>query len=361
MTARMARSGAARAETGSAEGYAVRVGAHRPLLPLLPLLPIVLAGLVGRGLAAGTAPPLVLEQTIPLPDVAGRIDHLSVDVARQRLLVCERGNDTVDVIDLREARVIGRITGLQEPQGVAYVPTSDRIVVANGGDGSVRLFRAGDLAPVGEIALGEDADDLRIDPRSGDVLVGHGSGGLAVIDPAGPSRLADIPLAAHPEAFELDPGSRRVFVNLPDAREIGVVDLASGRQIAAWRVPDARSNFAMAIDPGGSQLAVAFRRPARLVLFDTRTGALTGRLDTCGDADDAFFDARRDRIYVSCGEGAVDVFGRDAAGTRRLQRLDTAPGARTSLFVRELDRLFVAVRARASRSDAAILVLRPAP
>ncbi len=322
---------------------------------------VAVLALAAPGLAAGTPGTLVLERTIPLPDVTGRIDHLSLDPGRQRLLVAELGNDSVDVIDLHESRASGRISGLREPQGIAYVARSDRIVVADGGDGSVRIVRADDLSVAGEIRLGHDADDVRVDPRSGHVVVGYGAGGLAVIDPGGPIRLADIPLTAHPEAFEIDPAGQRVFVNLPDAREIGIVDLAAGRAIARWEVPGVRANFPMALDPDGARLAVVFRRPPQLVLLDARDGRVIATLGTCGDADDVFFDARRRRIYVSCGEGVVDVFAGEGAGLRRLQRVATSPGARTSLFAGELDRLFVAVPARASGSAASILVLRPTP
>ena len=341
-----------------AEREAPRVSAIRRLGAILGSLAVLLAG---PGRAAESPAPLTLERVVRLPDVRGRIDHLAVDLARERLLLAELGNGTLDVVDLRAGRAIGRIPGLDEPQGVAFVARSDRIVVADGGDGAVRIFRAGDLSPAGEIELGRDADDVRVDPRSGHVLVGYGGGGLAVIDPVGPAKLADVPLPAHPEGFELDPGSQRIFLNLPDAREIGVVDPGAGRAIAHWSMRDAGANFPMALGPGGAQLAVVFRSPPQLVLLDAKTGTVTRSLETCRDADDVFFDRSRARLYVSCGEGVVDVLASDDAGLHRLQRIATSPGARTSLFVPEMDRLFVAAPARASGAGAAILVLRAAP
>jgi YVTN family beta-propeller protein len=324
------------------------------LLALLPLL-------VTSVQAAEPAAPLELEKTITLPHVAGRIDHLSVDLGRKRLFVAELGNGTVDVLDLETGKAIARISGLKEPQGVAYVPASDRVVVASGGDGTVRVFRGGDLAPGGEVALGDDADNVRVDPRTGHVVVGFGSGGLAIIDPVLPSKLAGVKLAAHPEAFQLEPKTERAFVNLPGAQQIAVVDLRSGRQTGSWVVPDLRSNFPLAIDEAGSLLAVVFRSPSRLVLLETKSGTVTASLASCSDADDVFFDAKRRRIYVSCGEGAVDVFQSDPASTRLLASVSTSPGGRTSLFVPEMDRLFVAVRAGPSQPLASILVFRPTP
>ena len=191
------------------------------------LTAICLTLVVGPSFAAGDAPPLVLERTIQLSDVAGRIDHLSLDPGRNHLFVAELGNGTVDVVDLGSGKAIGRISGLGEPQGVAYVPASDLIVVADGASGSVRMFHASDLSPAGEIALGEDADNVRVDPHSGRVVVGYGSGALVRIDPVSMSKLADIKLPAHPEGFQLESTTERVFVNLPDVQQIGVADLGS--------------------------------------------------------------------------------------------------------------------------------------
>jgi hypothetical protein len=214
---------------------------------------------------------------------------------------------------------------------------------------------------VGSINLGEDADNVRLDPRSGDFIVGYGSGGLAVIDPARVSLIRRIPLPAHPEGFQLDPDKRRAFVNVPDARQIALVDLDAGRQTASWQTSDLHANFPMALDGARAKVAVVFRNPARLVTLDINTGKQIGTFTACGDADDVFFDAKRRRIYVSCGAGSVDGWQQDGSGYRRLSPVKTGSGARTSLFVPHLDRLYVAARAGffGLGSDAAILVLRP--
>ena len=321
--------------------------------------------LAGIALTAGSVSaaeaPLVLERTIPLDNVTGRIDHMAIDVAGRRLFVAELGNDSVDVVDLRAGTVAGRIEGLKEPQGVAYIPGKDLIVVANAGDGSVRFFRTADLSPLGSIPLGEDADNIRIDPATGHLLVGYGSGGLAVIDAASRSTIGDIKLAGHPESFQIDLKTNRAFVNVPDAHQIAVVDLGTRKQVATWKVPGLDKNFPMALAGPGGSLAVVFRNPAKFVLLDPATGAVLQRLDTCGDADDVFFDGNRNRFYVSCGDGSVDVMSRNAEGFQPAGHIPTSGGARTSLFVTDLDRLFVAARARSPEAPALLLVLRPDP
>ena len=321
---------------------------------------LVAASLVwSAGTSAQTAsPPLVIDAKIPLGQVSGRIDHLGIDLERKRLLVAELGNNSLGVVDLAAGKVLSRVAGLAEPQGAAYVPSSDSIFVANAGDGSVRVLRGEDLTPIRHIELGDDADNVRVDPARKRVLVGYGKGALAVIDPVSLAKTADIRLKAHPEGFQIDETGTQVFVNVPDAHEIVVVDLATG-STQSLPTQGAGSNFPMAIDGEAHRFLVIFRNPPTLIAFSSQDGHVAAKVDTCGDADDVFVDRKRHRVYVSCGEGAVDVLEPDQQGYRRLARVPTASGARTSLFVPELDRLFVAVRA-GSNEPAAIWVFRPA-
>src|SRR4051812_23985707 len=307
-------------------------------------------------------PPLVLERTIALPSVAGRIDHLAVDIERRRLFVAELGNNTVDVVDLTTGSVVRRLDGLKEPQGVGYSAAAETLAVANAGDGSVRLFRGADLTPAGGVALGDDADNVRIHPRSGVFVVGYGSGGLAMIDPAQGTVVGRVALPAHPEGFQLTSDGGRALVNVPDTHEVAVVDLLAGRRTADWKLPNLKANFPMALDPEGRVVAIVTRSPPRLVLLDAASGGLLSAIPGCGDADDVFFDARRRRIYASCGDGHVDVWQRLSGGIERVALVATSPGARTSLFVPALDHLFVAARAPAPGfgRPASILVFRPA-
>ena len=301
---------------------------------------------------------LELVTRIPLGKIRGRIDHLAVDLGGQRLFVAELGNDSVGVVDLRAGKAVVTLGGQHEPQGLAYLPGRDTLYVASGGDGVLRLYRGASLSPAGAIHVGDDADNVRIDPRSGAVLVGYGSGAIAIVDPGSARVTGEIRLKAHPESFRFDASGARLFVNAPNAGQVAVLDMARRAQIASWPLGLAAANFPMAVDPGGRVLIVT-RLPARLVALDPHDGQVAAQAATCGDSDDLDFDARRSRIYVSCGDGHVDVFAERAGRLERLDRIATAPGARTSLFVPELDRLFVAVRARAS-DPAAIWVFKPA-
>ena len=207
------------------------------------------------------------------------------------------------------------------------------------------------------LKLGADADNVRVDERASQVYVGYGAGALAVIDPRSAQKLADVPLPGHPESFRLEANGPRIFVNVPDANAIAIIDRGTLRAAATWKTPELHANFPLAPDEDGRVIAV-FRKPARLALFRPVDGKLIASFPTCGDADDVFVDAQRHLLYVICGSGAVDIFAKQGEGYGLRERITTAPGARTGLFAPETDRLYIAVPARTDQS-AAIWVLRP--
>jgi YVTN family beta-propeller protein len=315
------------------------------------LLPLILAA---------HAAPLTLEAKIALGEVSGRIDHLAFDPTRARLYVAELGNNSIGIVDVKARRVLRTVPGFDEPQGVGYEPTTDTLYVANGGDGSVRVFSGADFASLGKIALGKDADNVRIDPAAHRVYVGHGDGALAVIDPATRKRIADIPLQGHPESFQLDPAADRIFVNIPDAGQIAVVSRQSKHAMTNWPTGSLRANYPLTLDAENGRVISVFRHPAHLQAYEMNTGRALNGGDVCGDSDDVFVDAERHRVYVICGQGVVETFDSSSGAYKRIGEFTTSAGSRTGLFVADLDRLFVAIRA-AHGEPAAIWVLRPTP
>lgn len=320
-------------------------------------LPLLFLGLT-LARAAGAAP-LELEAKIPLGDVRGRIDHLAMDLKRQRLYVAELGNDSIGVVNLQERRTLRTLKGLKEPQGIGYVASTDTLYVANAGDGSVRLFQGENLTAIGQIALGDDADNVRVDEAAHRVYVGYGNGALAVIDTGSQRKVADIPLHAHPESFQLEHSSSRIFVNVPDAHEIATVDRLLNKQVASWQTKDLTGNFPLALDEPHQRIVTVFRHPAKVGGFRQQDGQLLAATDTCDDADDVFIDEQRSRIYVSCGEGFIDVLAARGESYARIGRTPTASGARTGLFISSIDRFVLAVRSTGT-TPAAIWVFRPA-
>lgn len=323
-------------------------------LALLAVAP--LSGCVREAASQNVPTALALESTISLPGVTGRIDHMAIDVVHRRLFIAALENGSVEVLDLSAGRRFAQISDLREPQGLEYLPERNELVVASG-DGTVRFYEADSLTLSGEIKLADDADNVRIDPTTGSVVVGYGNGALAIIDGASRSVKNTIALSAHPESFRIDPTGRRAFVNLPGASQIAVADLTTMKVEDKWLASHG-ANYPMLFDAASNSVMVAYRQPARLVITDAGDGKVRQDIDLCGDSDDLFLDAKRQRIYVSCGSGDLDVFAGSSDGYQRIARISTRSGARTSLFVPELDRLFVAARAGDGKT-AAILAFRP--
>ncbi len=288
--------------------------------------------------------PLPLAQTIPLKGVSGRIDHMSADPDGNRLFVAALGNNTVEVMDLAAGKRSGTIRNLSEPQGVLFVPEFNRVVVANGRDGSVRFYDGSSLQLVKSVDFKDDADNLRYDSAAKRIYVGYGSGALGVLDAQTGRRVADIPLAGHPESFQLETKGKRIFVNVPTATQIAMIDREKASVVATWPLKQARSNFPMALDEGHHRLFIGCRSPARLLVVDTESGNMITALACVGDADDVFYDDTARRIYVCGGGGEIDVFEQIASDQYNLiSETPTATLARTCLLVPARKALYVAV------------------
>src|SRR5215218_6774358 len=239
-------------------------------------------------------------QSIQLPNVEGRIDHMALDAQGGRLFVAALGNNTLEVVDLKAGKVTDEIKGLKEPQGVAYVPDTNKLLVTNGDGDTLDIYDGQSLKLLNQVVLGDDPDN-----------VGYGTGNgsaLGVVDVQKGTKVADITLSGHPESFQLEESGQRIFVNVPTAGHIAVADPDTGSVIETWPLSNATENFPMALDETNHRLFVGTRSPAKLLVLDTETGTLTTSLDSSGDADDIFYDMQNKRIYVSGGEGAISVF-----------------------------------------------------
>ena len=307
----------------------------------------------------GQAQTLKLLHTVPLPGVKGRFDHFAIDVNGQRLFVAALGNNTLEVVDIAQAKRIHSITGLHKPTGVLYLTNANQIAVANGDDGTFRVYGGQDYKSAATVKSLDDADNVRFDAQANRVYVGYGDGALAVIDPMNWKTLASTKLPAHPESFQLEREGKRVFVNVPDAKQVAVIDRDKQSVIAQWPLEKFQANFPMALDEANQRLFVGCRKPARLVVFDTQTSKPIADFEISGDTDDLFFDAKRSRLYISCGEGFIDTIQLlDNNKGERLPRLQTRSGARTSFFSPDLGQFFLAVPQRGS-SDAEIRIYAP--
>jgi WD40 repeat protein len=274
-----------------------------------------------------------LVQSIPLGNIEGRIDHMAYDAQGKRLFICALGNNTVEVVDLQQGRVVESLAGLSEPQGVAFIPELNLFAVANGGDGRVVFFDGKSFTAEGYTRLEDDADNMRYDAAHKSIIVGYGGGSLATIDTTTRKVTADLPLHGHPESFQLDASGSRIYVNVPDAHTVSIVDTAQKKVSGEFSLGLAAANFPMAFDPSHHRLFIGCRLPARLLVFNTDTGGKVATLILHGDCDDVFYDPAQKKVYASCGEGFLDIFTQADADHYSLKQSEpTADGARTSFF-----------------------------
>lgn len=304
----------------------------------------VWAVLLAADLFAAETSPLRLVQSIPLDGVEGRIDHMTVDVAGQRLIIAALGNNTVEIVDLRAGKRIRSLAGFHEPQGVAWIPERGQLFVASGEDDTCHLLDGKTFTAAAIGGKISDADNVRYENAAHRVYVGCGNGSLRVLDTKNWRIVREITLPAHPESFQLESRGSRVFANVPNAHCVEVIDRAAGRATGRWQVENASGNFPMAFDEEHHRLFIGCRKPPMLIVFDSESGKEVASVAIDDDPDDAFYDAKRGRIYISCGAGFLDVLDQNAPLPYNVaERIPTASGARTSLFVPELNRLYVAV------------------
>ena len=317
------------------------------------LVTLFLSGLLFLcGVAVAQQTPLVPKNPIALTKVEGRMDHMTVDVKVQRLFATAFDNHTLEVIDLKTGRQVHTIPGLNEPQGAYYDAATNRLFVACGGDGTVKIFDGTTLQLLQTVTLDLDADNVRYDARGKHIVVGFGGekflagkvtrpgggGALEVLDLVG-KKVAEIPTDAHPESFQMEKTGTRVFINVPDKQEVEVADLAKGTVLAHWKVT-CTTNFPMSLDEAHHRLFVGCRIPSQLAVFDTETGKIVASPATVEHTDDLFYDASKGRVYV-LGEGFIDVWQqKDPDHYERIQRVPTPADARTGLFVPDLRLLF---------------------
>ena len=290
-------------------------------------------------------------ESITLPDVRGRIDHLAYDNARQIVYIAALGNNSVEAVDLKNKKIIHSIKNLHEPQGVVFIPESNSIFVANGDNGECDVFNASTFKKTFFIKLSGDADNVRYDPEKNLVYVGYGNGAIAIIDAKTMKEIASIKLDGHPESFQLSKKQNKIYVNVPDRDEIEVADLSTHSVIAKWENTKASSNFPMALDDQHHRLFIGCRSPGTLRVINTETGKDISSMSCAGDADDVFYDLNNNLVFVSGGRGFIDVF--EAGDTlKHIDHIATNSGARTSLLLPSQKTFLLAVPSRSGNSAA---------
>jgi len=293
---------------------------------------------------------LIKEAIIPMNGVKGRIDHLDVNLEEKIIYVAALGNNSLEIVDIVKGNVLHSIKGLDEPQGVAYIPQQREIFVANGGNGDCYFYNAHSFEKTATVHLPSDADDVRYDSTDKKIYVGYGSGAIAVIDARTHQQIADIKLPAHPEGFELDKQLNRLFVNIPDAHKIAVIDVKLFKLIDQWSTGEFSANFPLALDIAHHYLIIGYRHPARLVVLNEETGAILSVANMVNDVDDIFIDESAGKIFASGGGGFISIYKWQDQTLQQVANISTRDGARTSLFIPTLDLFILAARANGNKN-----------
>ena len=336
----------------------------------------IVLGVAGLSLALEGTPaaqskpkvsPLRLVATIALPHVRGRIDHFSVDVSGRRLFISALGNHTVEVVDIRNDKWRQSVPGVIQPQGEYYAAGLHKLFTADGLGGEVKVYRGSDLRLLTtvKLALGPDAEAY--DPVTRLLYVGYGGGAagvnygeVGIINAVTDKHVDDIRTSAHPGDILVGKPGRALFITVPKMHQISQIDARTGQIVATW-LSKAGIPVSLALDRSDHRLFVGMRNPAGIEVFDSRTHRFVASLPSVGLMDGLFYDALHHRIYASGGQGYVAVYRQSSANRYiEIAKVPTGLNARTSLWVRQLDRYYVAVPASGGRG-ARVLVFQPAP
>ncbi len=300
--------------------------------------------------------PMVFTEAIPLENAKGRFDHFAMGGGR--LFVAALGSNAVEAINIGGRILDHTITGVPDPQGIAFSPETNKIFVASG-QGKVYVYDGKSYDQIATVDFPGGADNMRYDAAAKRVYVGCGddqkTGAIAMIDATTNQRLdQDYQLGGEPESFQLEKSGPNIYVNVPDSKEIVVVNRAT-RQVTHWPLKGVASNFPMALDEADHRLFVGVHVPPRLAVIDTNSGRLVAALPSVQDSDDLYFDADRKRVYMPGGEGFIYAFQMtDPDHYQLLAKIPTAIGAKTAGYYgkqgKGFDRFYLAVPARGSDS-----------
>lgn len=311
---------------------------------------IVLSFLCSFMANAQTEAPLALFKTISLPGVVGGFDHFTIDLSGGVLFAAAKDNHTIEAVNLKTGKVIQTIAGLGKPHGLAWVPETHRLYVADGKLAQLKVYQGNPFKALGSLKLSDDADDMVYDAQNSMLYIGHGGsdaanpGRIAVVNTKDFTLAANLHVAAHPEALDIDGQGQRVFANIADAAQVVVVNTRTNAVVDTWKLKDASDNTPLAYDAEHQILFIACRKPAVLLALDANAGKEISRLPTDAGADDLFYDANLHRVYVITGAGQVDVYAIDAEKyLSSLGRIATEQGAKTGLFVPSQNLLYVGI------------------
>jgi DNA-binding beta-propeller fold protein YncE len=305
---------------------------------------------------------LELVQTIPLKGKPGGLDHLALDSKRDRLLVANKTNNTLDVVDLKAGTLLRQVPNQTGIQGIAYAADLDRVYVGLGTNGLCNVLDGESYKAVKTIKFPDDCDNVRYNPATQTAYVAHAEKSLGVISAKTNALKVDIKLPAAAEAFVLEAKRPRLYVAAPEPCQVIVIDATKNEVATAYPVKTAGGAHPIALDEGAHRVYLGCRKEPMVVIVDTETGKEVGSVPIPGDVDDLFLDAGRKRLYASCGEGFLAVLKvTDADHVEAVEKIPTAKGAKTCLYVPETGKLYLAVPRQEGKDGPEVRVYQVKP
>jgi len=311
---------------------------------------LLLGSSCGLTVGAQEKLPLKLVATTPMPDFTGDFDHFGLDLKGNRLFLAAEDHKTVEVFDLRTGARVHSIEGFGHPLTMAYLPESDRLIVTNGDTDDLALVDCRNYKIINILKLGKGVDHSAYNPVNKYLYVENGGGpnakthALAIIDTRSFKIVGEIPGLSGDsnEGMVIDHAGKKLYVNLTGSDEVGVIDLETSQIIAKWPLPDAHVPHAIALDEPNHRLFTATRKPPQFIVFNTDNGKVIASLPCTGVNSDMSIDFARKRVYITGSDTASVFEQRDPDHYEHIAEVPTAYRAKSSIFVPELKRLYVA-------------------
>jgi hypothetical protein len=343
---------------------------HLALALLLGSL-ILSSGTASAAGKAEPAQPLTLLHMTPLPEITGDFDHFAVDLKRNHLFVSAEVHHSVEMFDLHTGEHLQSIGGFKTPHSLAFAPEKDELLVADGGDSALILVSAADFHRLDRIQLidgsattkGDSPDAGFYDAANRLYYIGNGGASANLPDSTisifsvDQGKLIDkisIP-GNNVESMGVDNIHHRLYVNIRDKQQIGVVDLSTKQLVTTWTAPGLKANTALVVDAQNQRIFVAGRKPGIFYVFD-QDGKVVSQKPCVDINDDMMWDPVLKRLYISGTQG-LNVFHQDSPDTYSEITNIPTNGGKTSFYVPSVKQFYV-IHPKTSVDDAGLLVYR---
>lgn len=305
-----------------------------------------------------------LIHTVTLSGYSGDFDHFAADFDRNRLLLAAEDHGTVEVFDLKTSAHLQTVTGFGNPHSILVRKGVSTVFITDSTKANATIRDAGTYAKKQTVNLTPGSDTAKYDSATNTLYVVTGgkdvdmkTANLEAVNPDTGAKLGSITFPDnHVEAMAFVANDPRLFINLTQTNKLAVVDRKSMKVIATWPVPPAQQNAMVAFDSAQHRVYVVCRSPGMVVVMNSDTGAVVDKQPAPLRADEVQYDPNTHRLYVPGGEGYMGIYDTsDPNHLKILEKVQTAPGAKTGLLIPEMHRLFLAVSPGESKATAKVL------